>query len=254
MLRMKGWQIALVIFASVCAWVAAIGGILALPEREEDASPAVAATRATRATPASPAPKNAELALVSASCGPFLGVDEFTQCKGFVTNLTDEPIDDLQVVIEWLDAEGIPQVSDVGRVEYDPLQPGERSPWTVEGETHELGAFEVKFKQVGGGTIAMRDDRPAAPAADTPIPPPLPTEAPPPPAPPTIAPQPFVPAVDEAPPADARAGCSPAYPDVCIPPAPPDLDCPDIQFRRFRVLPPDPHGFDREGDGVGCES
>ncbi len=45
--------------------------------------------------------------------------------------------------------------------------------------------------------------------------------------------------------------CDPSYPDVCIPPPPPDLDCRDIPYRRFRVLPPDPHGFD--GDGIGCE-
>lgn len=47
--------------------------------------------------------------------------------------------------------------------------------------------------------------------------------------------------------------CDPSYPDVCIPPPPPDLDCRDIPYRRFRVLPPDPHGFDRDRDGVGCE-
>jgi endonuclease YncB( thermonuclease family) len=51
-----------------------------------------------------------------------------------------------------------------------------------------------------------------------------------------------------------KAGrCDPAYPTVCIPPPPPDLDCKDIPFRGFKVLPPDPHGFDRDGDGVGCE-
>jgi len=48
--------------------------------------------------------------------------------------------------------------------------------------------------------------------------------------------------------------CDPAYPTVCIPPSPPDLDCPDIPYRRFKVLPPDPHRFDGDGDGVGCES
>ncbi|MBI2708188.1 MAG: thermonuclease family protein [Actinobacteria bacterium] len=52
----------------------------------------------------------------------------------------------------------------------------------------------------------------------------------------------------------ARSSCDPAYPDVCIPPAPPDLDCGDISARRFRVVPPDPHGFDGDGDGIGCES
>ena len=49
--------------------------------------------------------------------------------------------------------------------------------------------------------------------------------------------------------------CDPSYPDVCIPPAPPDLDCGEISHRRFRVLPPDPHGFDgNDDDGLGCES
>jgi uncharacterized protein YraI len=46
--------------------------------------------------------------------------------------------------------------------------------------------------------------------------------------------------------------CSSAYPGVCIPPGP-DLDCKDIPFRRFTVLPPDPHRFDMDGDGIGCE-
>src|SRR5438034_6367879 len=54
--------------------------------------------------------------------------------------------------------------------------------------------------------------------------------------------------------AGASAGCDPAYPTVCIPPPPPDLDCKDIPFWRFTVLPPDPHRFDGDHDGVGCES
>lgn len=52
---------------------------------------------------------------------------------------------------------------------------------------------------------------------------------------------------------EQRGNCDPAYPDVCIPPPPPDLDCKDIPFRRFRVIPPDPHHFDRDVDGIGCE-
>jgi len=49
------------------------------------------------------------------------------------------------------------------------------------------------------------------------------------------------------------AKCDPSYPTVCIPPPPPDLDCKDIPYRRFRVLPPDPHHFDGDFDGIGCE-
>lgn len=49
------------------------------------------------------------------------------------------------------------------------------------------------------------------------------------------------------------AGCDGAYPGVCIPPAPPDLDCGDIGLRAFAVRRPDPHRFDQDGDGIGCE-
>jgi len=48
-------------------------------------------------------------------------------------------------------------------------------------------------------------------------------------------------------------GCDPAYPDVCSPPPPPDLDCGEIAHHNFTVLAPDPHRFDRDSDGVGCE-
>ena len=52
----------------------------------------------------------------------------------------------------------------------------------------------------------------------------------------------------------AASGCDKSYPDFCIPPAPPDLNCKDISQKNFRVLPPDPHGFDRDKDGIGCEA
>ncbi len=52
-------------------------------------------------------------------------------------------------------------------------------------------------------------------------------------------------------------GCDPAYPGACIPSpaaAGGDLDCGDVPDRRFAVLAPDPHRFDGDGNGVGCES
>ena len=48
--------------------------------------------------------------------------------------------------------------------------------------------------------------------------------------------------------------CDPSYPDVCIPPYPPDLNCGEISFKNFKVLPPDPHRFDGDKDGIGCQS
>jgi micrococcal nuclease len=55
---------------------------------------------------------------------------------------------------------------------------------------------------------------------------------------------------------DGGSACDAAYPDVCIPPGPPagaDLDCSDVTYRRFPVSPPDPHSFDADGNGIGCE-
>jgi hypothetical protein len=50
----------------------------------------------------------------------------------------------------------------------------------------------------------------------------------------------------------ARA-CDPSYPDFCIPPPPPDLDCPDLSRQGFTVVGADPHRFDADNDGLGCE-
>ena len=54
--------------------------------------------------------------------------------------------------------------------------------------------------------------------------------------------------------APTASNCHPSYPDVCIPYPPPDLDCKDIPYRYFRVVGSDPHRFDGDNDGWGCES
>ena len=48
--------------------------------------------------------------------------------------------------------------------------------------------------------------------------------------------------------------CDVSYPDVCIQSAPPDLDCGEVKHKNFKVLSADPHGFDGDGDGIGCDS
>jgi endonuclease YncB( thermonuclease family) len=60
--------------------------------------------------------------------------------------------------------------------------------------------------------------------------------------------------LDPAPPPPPPPACDPSYPTVCIPPPPPDLDCSQISPRNFAVVGSDPHGFDGDGDGVGCEN
>jgi micrococcal nuclease len=54
-------------------------------------------------------------------------------------------------------------------------------------------------------------------------------------------------------PTESTTGCDPSYPDLCLPPPPPDLDCADVDERAFRVEGDDPHHFDGDGNGLGCE-
>jgi hypothetical protein len=53
---------------------------------------------------------------------------------------------------------------------------------------------------------------------------------------------------------ESESNCDSSYPDVCIAVYPPDLDCGEIRYANFRVEGSDPHGFDRDNDGIGCES
>ena len=50
------------------------------------------------------------------------------------------------------------------------------------------------------------------------------------------------------------SSCHPSYPDNCISPPPPNLNCDDVGSTNFRVVGSDPHGFDADNDGIGCES
>jgi hypothetical protein len=52
---------------------------------------------------------------------------------------------------------------------------------------------------------------------------------------------------------NSSATCDSSYPDVCITTHSVMLTCLDIPYRNFKVLAPDPHGLDSDGDGIGCE-
>jgi hypothetical protein len=113
-----------------------------------------------------------------------------------------------------------------GSVSGLPLETGEIDP----------GLWTLTFEGITSGHRAIIYFK-ILPPTSQPAPPPQPD--------PTPEPAP------EPPPADS---CDPSYPTVCIPPPPPDLDCGDIPHRRFAVRAPDPHRFDNDNDGIGCES
>jgi hypothetical protein len=48
-------------------------------------------------------------------------------------------------------------------------------------------------------------------------------------------------------------GCDSSYPGICISITSAKLSCFDIPYKNFKVLLPDRHEFDSDGDGIGCE-
>lgn len=122
--------------------------------------------------------------------------------------------------------------------------PGNPDGWQVEAGNVGQHYYEWRY---GDGT-ATPDPAPTS----TPTPTPLPTSTP--------TPSPTATATPPPPPPPPPSNCHPSYPDHCIKPPPPDLNCPDLpsSWKPIRVLHnvpnPDPHDFDRDGDGWGCES
>ena len=111
----------------------------------------------------------------------------------------------------------------------------------------EYRAVEAKAASSGAGMWSK--------CSDLPLPPPTTTSTPTSTAPTTTSAPTTTAPTTTSPPTTTSARCDPSYPTVCIPPPPPDLDCKDIPYRNFRVLPPDPHRFDgNDKDGIGCET
>lgn len=108
-----------------------------------------------------------------------------------------------------------------------------------------IAAFLVSNQPV---ELPVAASIPIAPAPSTDTPVPIVVEVS-----PTAPPAPTATPVPAAP--QPANNCDPSYPDFCLEPGLSDLDCKDIPYGRFRVLPPDPHGFDgNDNDGLGCES
>jgi beta-lactam-binding protein with PASTA domain len=115
--------------------------------------------------------------------------------------------------------------------------------WKISYRTSRLRAGTVITQSRKGGTAIPRGTVIVLVIASAPPPPPQP----PPPQPPP-------------PPAVPTGNCDPAYPEVCLHDGIGDYDCaggsgngPNYVDGPLKVLPPDPFGLDRDGNGTGCE-
>jgi len=78
--------------------------------------------------------------------------------EGQVKNITNQPIDRLRVVATWFTKEGTFITTDQAMIDYDPLMPGQTSPFkTITRGNPQMSKFSIEFARLGGGTVAHED-------------------------------------------------------------------------------------------------
>lgn len=118
-----------------------------------------ATTAAELAKPTrTPIPPPYKLALISASCSR---TESYITCEGFVENISGVSLKNVVAVLELLDDNGVAQASDDALIGYDPILPGQQSPWKVIARNNPaFTKSNVEFKEFGGATILTRQDQP----------------------------------------------------------------------------------------------
>jgi hypothetical protein len=114
------------------------------------------------APPRTAAPRASDqLALLSAR-GYQSESGHYWYVEGEVKNITDAPLRSVVAVASWYDQDGTFIRSDDAVIEFDPLMPGQTSPFkTISRGNPNMEKYTIDFKRIFGGTIATRDDRKA---------------------------------------------------------------------------------------------
>lgn len=114
------------------------------------------ATDAGVATQVAPAP---ELALLS-SRGYESDGGNYHIVEGEVRNLSSKPMRQVTAVASWYDKSGMFITSDNALIEFDPLLPGQSSPFKTMSRTNpEMSRYAVEFKYLYGASIRTDDRR-----------------------------------------------------------------------------------------------
>jgi hypothetical protein len=114
-------------------------------------------SRATNAP--APSPSVDRLAFV-ASKGYESSGGGYWYVEGQVKNISDAPIKSLMAVSTWYGKDAAFISSDRALVEFDPLLPGQTSPFkTITRGNPAMSKYSVEFKTFSGPVIGTRDDR-----------------------------------------------------------------------------------------------
>jgi TM2 domain-containing membrane protein YozV len=110
------------------------------------------ATAATTASPVAKAPQSkADVHVVNFNCSRAYG---FTTVDGEIRNISNSPISNLMIVASHYASDGTFIRSDSGMVEYNPLMPGQTSPFKAVGTDNPMiSNCKVGFKRMFGGAV-----------------------------------------------------------------------------------------------------
>ncbi|MBA7491356.1 hypothetical protein ES702_01901 [subsurface metagenome] len=80
--------------------------------------------------------------------------------EGQVKNISDESLKSIQVVVQWYDKDGNFITSDEVLIEYNPILPGQTSPFkAIATYNPEMEKYSVSFKEFWGTSINTKDSR-----------------------------------------------------------------------------------------------
>jgi hypothetical protein len=122
-----------------------------IPERPYAAPPV--------AVPAPPLPEGPQLTMRRADWSWHRTAEMFVEAEGRVTNISSEPLDGVEAVVEFTSADGSFITSASALVDYQPMLPGQSSPWRVMGNWNPAmskGKAKVSFKHLVGGEIQTK--------------------------------------------------------------------------------------------------
>lgn len=145
------WGVGFFFVAMLMAWCSTLVNQSASPPSR----PVNAAIKPAAPTP----PRSDLLALVSVTDELSSG-GGYNVIQGEVENISGQSMKNVAAVANWYDKDNGFITSDTTLIEYNPILPGQRSPYKVMARHNPaMTKYSVSFKQLFGGAIATRDDR-----------------------------------------------------------------------------------------------
>ena len=139
------WLLSAIALSVVAVLV--IAGIVANVDTSQPATPSTA-----------PAPRAAAMPLALLSSRGYKSDGGYFIVEGQIRNESDRSIPALMAVATWYDAKGGFITSDTALIEFDPLLPGQTSPFkTMSRGNPEMSRFGLAFKTIAGPQLAHRD-------------------------------------------------------------------------------------------------